>query len=142
MPWQRCQSHLIENAPAFVPKATMKKAVVASLRAVFDATDRTEAERPLGTAVKKYRATAPQAGRVAGDGYVAGAGGLRPADVAREAVADDQHAGAAEQGVKAADESRRAVPQRGVGAAARDRRGDGDQRGLGDERRYLTAEPE
>jgi transposase-like protein len=60
VPWQRCQFHLIENALAFVPKATMKKAVVASLRAVFDAPDRPEAERQLEMAVKKYRTSAPK----------------------------------------------------------------------------------
>ena len=66
VPWQRCQFHLIENALAFVPKPAMRKAVVASLRAVFDAPDRPEAERQLEIAVKKYRATRPEAGRVAG----------------------------------------------------------------------------
>jgi putative transposase len=60
VPWQRCQFHLIENAMAFVPKASMRKAVVASIRAVFDAPDRPEAERQLGVAVKKYRASAPK----------------------------------------------------------------------------------
>lgn len=60
VPWQRCQFHLIENAMAFVPKPGMRKAVVASLRAVFDAPDRTEAERQLDIAVRKYRATAPR----------------------------------------------------------------------------------
>jgi transposase-like protein len=60
VPWQRCQFHLIENAMAFVPKPTMRKAVVASLRAVFDAPDRPEAERQWEIAVKKYRSTAPR----------------------------------------------------------------------------------
>jgi len=60
VPWQRCQFHLIENAMAFVPKPGMRKAVVASPRAVFDAPDRTEAERQLGVAVRKYRSTAPK----------------------------------------------------------------------------------
>jgi transposase-like protein len=60
VPWQRCQFHLIENAMAFVPRPAMRKEVVASLRAVFDAPDRPEAERQLGIAVKKYRATAPK----------------------------------------------------------------------------------
>ena len=60
VPWQRCQFHLIENAMAFVPKPAMRKAVVASLRAVFDAPDRPEAERQLEIAVKKYRPTAPK----------------------------------------------------------------------------------
>jgi transposase-like protein len=60
VPWQRCQFHLIENAMAFVPKPGMRKAAVASIRAVFDAPDRPEAERQLDIAVKKYRATAPK----------------------------------------------------------------------------------
>jgi transposase-like protein len=52
--------HLIENAMAFVPKPPMRKAVVASIRAVLDAPDRPEAERQLGIAVKEYRNTAPK----------------------------------------------------------------------------------
>jgi putative transposase len=43
----------------FVPKPAMRKEVVASIRAVFDAPDRPEAERQLEIAVKKYRASAP-----------------------------------------------------------------------------------
>jgi putative transposase len=60
VPRQRCQFHLIKNAMAFVPKPSMRKAVVASIRAVFDAPDRPEAERQLEIAVKKYRASAPK----------------------------------------------------------------------------------
>jgi transposase-like protein len=60
VPRQRCQFHLIKNALAFVPKPGMRKEVVASLRAVFDAPDRPEAERQLEIAVKKYRASAPK----------------------------------------------------------------------------------
>ncbi len=45
---------------AYVPKESMRKQVGASLRAVFDAPDRPEAERQLDLAVKKYRATAPK----------------------------------------------------------------------------------
>jgi putative transposase len=60
VPWQRCQFHLIENAMAFVPRPSMRKAVVASLRAVFDAPDRPEAERLLEIAVTKYRTSAPK----------------------------------------------------------------------------------
>jgi putative transposase len=60
VPWQRCQFHLVENAMAFVPRPSMRKAVAASLRAVFDAPDRPEAERQLEIAVKKYRASAPK----------------------------------------------------------------------------------
>jgi transposase-like protein len=60
VPWQRCQFHLAQNAMAYVPRVSMRKAVGASLRAVFDAPDRAEAERQLDLAVKKYRATAPK----------------------------------------------------------------------------------
>jgi putative transposase len=60
VPWQRCQFHLMQNAMAFVPKPGMRKAVVASIRAVFDAPDRPEAERLLEIAVKKYHGAAPK----------------------------------------------------------------------------------
>jgi len=60
VPWQRCQFHLAQNAMAYVPKVAMRKEVGASLRAVFDAPDRAEAERQLDLAVKKYHATAPR----------------------------------------------------------------------------------
>lgn len=60
VPWQRCQFHLMHNAMAFVPKPALRPRVVASLRAVFDAPDRPEAERQLDLAVKKYRTSAPK----------------------------------------------------------------------------------
>src|SRR3954447_122697 len=60
VPGQRCQFHLMENAMAFVPKPGMRKAVVAGIRAVFDAPDRPEAERQLEIAVKKYQSSAPK----------------------------------------------------------------------------------
>jgi hypothetical protein len=60
VPWRRCRSHPVEGARAFVPRPSMRKAVVASLRAVFDAPDRPEAERRRGIAVRKYRSSAPK----------------------------------------------------------------------------------
>jgi transposase-like protein len=51
--------HLIQNALAFVPRPAMRAGAVASLRAVFDAPDRSEAQRQLEIAVKKYRTSAP-----------------------------------------------------------------------------------
>ena len=59
VPWQRCQFHLAKNALAYVPKPSMQPEVTASLRAVFDAPDRPEADRQLDLAVRKYRAKAP-----------------------------------------------------------------------------------
>jgi transposase-like protein len=60
VPWQRCQFHLMKNALAFVPRPSMRAEVTASLRAVFDAPDRPEAQRQLDLAAKKYRAKAPR----------------------------------------------------------------------------------
>jgi transposase-like protein len=60
VPWQRCQFHLMKNALSYLPKPSLKPQVVASLRAVFDAPDRAEAERQLEIAVKKYRTSAPK----------------------------------------------------------------------------------
>ncbi len=130
--WQSCQFHLMQNAMAFVPKPGMRKAVVASIRAVFDAPDRHEAQRQLDIAVKKYRTSAPRLAEWLGP-HPRGAVGVRPAAFAPVEAVDDQHAGAAEQEVEATNSRGGAVPQRGVGAAARLRRGDGDQRGVGDE---------
>ena len=60
VPWQRCQFHLMKNALAFLPRPSMRAEVTASLRAVFDAPDRPEAQRQLDLAVKKHRAKAPK----------------------------------------------------------------------------------
>jgi putative transposase len=60
VPWQRCQFHLMQNVMAFIPRPSMRKAVVAAVRAVFDAPDRPEAERLLEIAVTKYRTAAPK----------------------------------------------------------------------------------
>jgi transposase-like protein len=60
VPRQRCQFHLVKNAMAFVPRPSLRKEAVASLRAVFDAPDRAEADRQLDIAAKKYRTSAPK----------------------------------------------------------------------------------
>ncbi len=57
--WQRCQFHLQQNAVAYVPRVSMRAAVAADLRAIFDAPDRAEADRRLELTVKKYEVTAP-----------------------------------------------------------------------------------
>lgn len=132
VPRGRCQFRLIKNAMAFVPKPGMRRAVVASIRAVFDAPDRPEAERQREVAVKTYRATAPKlADWLETNISLGGAGRLRTAGEPSQAAADDQHAAEPEQGTEAADEGGRGVPDRSVGPEAGQRRGDGDQRGVG-----------
>jgi putative transposase len=59
VPWQRCQFHLMQNAMHYVPKLAMREEVGRELRAVWDAADRSEAERQLSILVNKYQATAP-----------------------------------------------------------------------------------
>jgi len=54
IPWQRCQFHLQQNASAYVPRQEMKPEVAATLRSVFNAQDRAEAEALLKRAVEKY----------------------------------------------------------------------------------------
>ncbi len=60
VPWQRCQFHLQQNAGHYVPRMSMRGDVAADLRAIFDAPDRSEADRQLGLAVRKYEKSAPK----------------------------------------------------------------------------------
>lgn len=60
VPWQRCQFHLQRNAQAYVPKQDMKAAVAQTLRAIFTAPEREEAERLLKLAITKFEKTAPK----------------------------------------------------------------------------------
>lgn len=58
--WQRCQFHLQQNAQAYVPKQSMKREVAHKLRAIFNAEDRSEAERLTRMAVQYYETKAPR----------------------------------------------------------------------------------
>jgi putative transposase len=58
--WQRCQFHLQQNAGHYVPRIDMRSQVASELRAIFNSPDRTEAERHLQLAVKKYDKSAPK----------------------------------------------------------------------------------
>ncbi len=60
VPWQRCQFHLQQNAGQYVPRLSMRAEVAADLRAIFDSPDRTEADRRLQLAIRKYDKTAPK----------------------------------------------------------------------------------
>lgn len=60
VPWQRCQFHLQQNAQAYVPRLEMRTEVAQTLRAVFTAPNRGEAERLLKGAISTYQKTAPK----------------------------------------------------------------------------------
>ncbi len=47
VPWQRCQFHLQQNVSHYVPRIEMRREVAADLRAIFESTERLEAERRL-----------------------------------------------------------------------------------------------
>jgi putative transposase len=58
--WQRCQFHLQQNATHYVPRIDMRAGVAREIRAIFNAPDRTEAERLLAKAVERHRNDAPK----------------------------------------------------------------------------------
>ena len=60
VPWQRCQFHLQQNAGAYVPKQAMRYEVAADIRSMFNAPDRSTAEKYLQTAIQKYAKSAPR----------------------------------------------------------------------------------
>jgi len=60
VPWQRCQFHLQQNAGHYVPRIEMRREVASNLRSIFDAPDRTEADRLLELAIRKYEKSAPK----------------------------------------------------------------------------------
>jgi transposase-like protein len=60
VPWQRCQFHLQQNGQGYIPTKTMRREVAQALREIFNATDRTEADRRLKAFVKTYHQKAPR----------------------------------------------------------------------------------
>ena len=60
VPWQRCQFHLQQNAQGYVARLDQREAVARRIRAVFNAPERTEAERLLKEAIQHWRADAPK----------------------------------------------------------------------------------
>lgn len=60
VPWQRCQFHLQQNAQSYVTKQTRKREVAETIRAIFNAENKSEAERLLNLAVAKYEKDMPQ----------------------------------------------------------------------------------
>ena len=62
VPWQRCQVHLQRNAAGYVPKVHMRGEVAQTIREIFTAPDRQEAQRLLDKAVDKYQKSASKLG--------------------------------------------------------------------------------
>ena len=60
VPWQRCQCHLQQNAQAYVPQQALRAEVAQAIRDIFNAPDKTEAERMLDRLVERYQQQAPK----------------------------------------------------------------------------------
>ena len=60
VPWQRCQCHLQQNAQAYVPQQALRAEVAQAIRDIFNAPDKTEAERMLDRLVVRYQQKAPK----------------------------------------------------------------------------------
>ena len=60
VPWQRCQCHLQQNAQAYVPQQALRAEVAQVIRDIFNAPDKTEAERMLDRLVERCQQKAPK----------------------------------------------------------------------------------
>jgi transposase-like protein len=60
IPWQRCHFHLQQNAGAYVPRQSMRAEVAADIRDIFNAPDRSMAEKYLQMVIEKYAKSAPR----------------------------------------------------------------------------------
>jgi transposase-like protein len=67
VPWQRCQFHLQQNAQAYVTRLDQRKPVAQRIRAIFNAPDKTEAERLLKQTVAAWSTEAPKLAQWAED---------------------------------------------------------------------------
>jgi transposase-like protein len=60
VPWQRCRFHLQQNAQAYVTKLDQREPIARRIRAIFNAPERAEAQRPLAEAIALCRVDAPK----------------------------------------------------------------------------------
>lgn len=60
VPWQRCQFHLAQNMLKHLPPSLDQKEASGDLRAVWNAANRSEAERLLGLMVEKHASSVPK----------------------------------------------------------------------------------
>lgn len=60
VPWQRCLFHLAQNAQSYAPNQSMREEIGQSVRDIYQALDRPEAERRVKEAVGRYSQKAPR----------------------------------------------------------------------------------
>ena len=59
-PWQRCTFHLAQNAQHYVPSMTMRGEIAQTMRDIYQALNRQEAEQRLKETLVKYEKRAPK----------------------------------------------------------------------------------
>ena len=59
VPWQRCQFHLQQNAQSHIKRLDQRDTVGRTIRSIFNAPDRAEAERLLQQAIAAWRSDLP-----------------------------------------------------------------------------------
>jgi putative transposase len=60
VPWQRCQFHLQQNAGAFAQRLDQRKEIARTIRPIFQAPDRSEADRLLKIAINSVKDKQPK----------------------------------------------------------------------------------
>jgi transposase-like protein len=60
VPWQRCQFHLQKNAQSYILRQANKQEVAITIRAIFNAANRAEADQLLRRAAERYQTKEPK----------------------------------------------------------------------------------
>ena len=109
--WQRCLSHLQQNAQSYVPCKAMQKEVAADIRMIFNAPNKAQAEAYLAEVVKKYENVAPRTGGLDGSQFTSRFFILRVSSGALEKDPDIQLPRKSQSRNQTADESCACFPE-------------------------------
>jgi transposase-like protein len=60
VPWQRCQFHLQQNAGSYIARIDQRQTVAQRIRNIFNAPDKSEAQRLLNQAIELWQKEAPK----------------------------------------------------------------------------------
>ena len=126
--WQRCQFHLGKNLLDHLPPNVPQQEASGELRAVFNALNRTEAERLLGQNGRQVRVRVQEAGPLVGRERSGRSDGVRLPRRASPKVADQQPPGTIEPRSQTPHPRGEHLPQRSLLAPPGHSGADGDRR--------------
>jgi transposase-like protein len=72
VPWQRCQFHLQQNASAYVARIDQRQGVAQRIRNIFNAPDKSEAQRLLNQAIDLWQKESPKLAQWAEENLIEG----------------------------------------------------------------------